>query len=967
MAHEVFISYARAASAGHARALAERLGDLAFFDTEDIKDGDPFPQRLLDGVLDARVVVIFATKTYAERRFCRLEMGLALADGPAHVMVAIGDGAHAVMDAMPRALANQNWPAAAETDQLASLVKQRLAEASDSIRARLGRDEARAITAVFREQSQIQEPLPLPAARCSVPPGVASQSIGKRFVGRADELAAIHYALLDGASGGGAAQLTSRIAAGGGFGKTRLAVEYFHRYGPKHYPGGLFWLNAAAGDLEGEFHRILQALVPATPDLAQMRAQKRNIFKELEQALRAIRQPVLYVVDDIPEAAAGEAPRAMSEYCPALGTVTVLATSRQKSGEAGVKSIPLDTLKPEAAILLLTEDLPDLSVLSWSEWGETAAWVGYLPLALDLLNRAMAMGSINAPDLLKRATTSGGTAELDRLSEALRGQVPRGAVRGITEALQISVEKLEGPAREVAKVLAQLAPGAAIPNELVDALGEPASLLAVRAALQTRHFVTGGDGGASFGAMHRLMADYLRTTMGRGTEVDVLRRVCAALVDVMAPDRCRDPREWPSLNLYRSHAEEVFAQGVVETAYALEASEIGLRAGLLAAAQGDCARARQFNERAVEVRMQLLGEDHPDTLVAINNLAGTLRTQGDYGGARTLQEHVVRAQILALGTEHPNTLTSLSNLAVTLRVQGDYDGARNLHERALDARRRVLGEEHPDTLMSTSNLAEMLRAQGDYAGARSLQERVLETHARLLGEDHPDTLVAINNLAGTLQTQGDYASARAWQEQVLKARKRVLGEEHPDTLLSMNNLAETLRAQGDYVGARNLQERVSEVQREVLGEEHPDTLTSMSNLAVTLGALGDARREREIEESIVEIRRRVLGDEHPDTLLSMNNLAETLRAQGDYMRARDLQERVSQAQRRMLGEEHPDTLLSINNLAITTYQLGDVAAARLLLRQCLERQVKVLGAKHPDTLGTMANLRVVEAYKGASA
>jgi hypothetical protein len=77
MSQPVFISYARSASSVDAEALADRLGKLAFFDTVAIDDGDHFPQRLLDGVLDAQVVVIFATSTYLERRFCRLEMRLA--------------------------------------------------------------------------------------------------------------------------------------------------------------------------------------------------------------------------------------------------------------------------------------------------------------------------------------------------------------------------------------------------------------------------------------------------------------------------------------------------------------------------------------------------------------------------------------------------------------------------------------------------------------------------------------------------------------------------------------------------------------------------------------------------------------------------------------------------------------------------------------------------------------------------
>src|ERR1035441_6599935 len=129
MPSPVFISYSRRASATHAAALAAKLGDLAFLDTTAIDDGDDFPQRLLDGLLDASIVMIFATQAYTESRFCRLEMRLALAGGDAeasHLVLALGDASNAALEAMPTAVASQNWPPADATDRLQALVEHRL-------------------------------------------------------------------------------------------------------------------------------------------------------------------------------------------------------------------------------------------------------------------------------------------------------------------------------------------------------------------------------------------------------------------------------------------------------------------------------------------------------------------------------------------------------------------------------------------------------------------------------------------------------------------------------------------------------------------------------------------------------------------------------------------------------------------------------------------------------------------------
>ncbi len=94
------------------------------------------------------------------------------------------------------------------------------------------------------------------------------------------------------------------------------------------------------------------------------------------------------------------------------------------------------------------------------------------------------------------------------------------------------------------------------------------------------------------------------------------------------------------------------------------------------------------------------------------------------------------------GEEHPETLTSMNNLALTLGGQGDLAGARALQEKVLEVRRRVLGKEHPDTLISMANLAYTLLQMGEHLPALQLMQTVAEGRARVLGPGHPDTLAS---------------------------------------------------------------------------------------------------------------------------------------------------------------------------------------------------------------------------------
>ena len=100
-----------------------------------------------------------------------------------------------------------------------------------------------------------------------------------------------------------------------------------------------------------------------------------------------------------------------------------------------------------------------------------------------------------------------------------------------------------------------------------------------------------------------------------------------------------------------------------------------------------------------------------------------------------------------LGEEHPDTLTALNNLAYSFDAVGNRQVALELHEKCYEARVRVLGEEHPDTLGSLSNLAGSYDITGNRQKAAELREKCYEALKRVLGEEHPDTLTSLHNLA----------------------------------------------------------------------------------------------------------------------------------------------------------------------------------------------------------------------------
>jgi hypothetical protein len=64
----------------------------------------------------------------------------------------------------------------------------------------------------------------------------------------------------------------------------------------------------------------------------------------------------------------------------------------------------------------------------------------------------------------------------------------------------------------------------------------------------------------------------------------------------------------------------------------------------------------------METRKRVLGEEHPDTLTSMNNLAYTEKGQGRDEEAIRLMSNCVQLRTQRLGADHPFTLSSIETL-----------------------------------------------------------------------------------------------------------------------------------------------------------------------------------------------------------------------------------------------------------------------------------------------------------------
>jgi tetratricopeptide (TPR) repeat protein len=717
----------------------------------------------------------------------------------------------------------------------------------------------------------------VPPVSPTLPPGSRLPLLpNPHFTGREEELKELAR-LLRGGETVAIGQSTA-VTGTGGIGKSQLAVEFAHRYGP-YFAGGVFWLNmsepanvpaevAACGGPAG------MDLLPGFADLP--------IAEQAQRVLRAWRDdglPRLIIFDNCEE------PDLLTEWLPGgAGRVLVTARRSQWPGSLGLTPLPLPTLPRAESVALLQKHAPmaDAGVLD-----EMAAELGDLPLALSLAGGFMetyagmpfaapekVLARLRQPDLLESAALTGHGQE----------HSPTGHDRHVARTFALSLERLDESAavdRLALDLLARaacFAPGEPIPAGLLLAAAtgrdndasDADEIAALRQADALKRLADVGlleTGTEGERRLHRLVAAFTRQTLAArlADAVTAVERV--AEMEANQLNEAGYPLVLLRWQQHLRHITDTARQRIDERAAGL-CDTLGYHLSSI----GDLAGARVYYERALIIWETMHGSDHLHTARSLNNLGHLLNSMGHIGEAQPYYARALSIREKTLGPYHPDTARSLNNFGMLMQDMGDLVAAQSYLERALSVWYNFRGPNHPDTALILNNLGMLLQDMGDLQGAWPYLERALSIREKSLGANHPDFALSLNNLGFLLQRMGYLAEAQPHFERALAIREKILGPHHPQTAGSLNNLGVLLELRGDLVKARPYYERALAIDEKALGPDHPDTATDLNNLAYLLQAMGDLAGARPYFERALAIFTARLGPDHPHTQTVRRNL-----------------------------------------------------------------------------------------------
>ena len=337
-----------------------------------------------------------------------------------------------------------------------------------------------------------------------------------------------------------------------------------------------------------------------------------------------------------------------------------------------------------------------------------------------------------------------------------------------------------------------------------------------------------GNAYAATGDSERALQQYgrvrkLRLDAGVDPESPPLRAVANAIGRVLV-EAGRLDEAGPELDAATSARDTIAAQARHNRAS-------------LSRARGDLARAEAELRAALLLKRELRVPDL-SVLDTEQELALVIAEQGRYADAEPIARSVLSAKLAVLGNLHPDSLRAANNLAEVLLAQEATAEASALLEETVRGCDSVLGSAHPDTLAARNNLAGVLRERGNLEAAASLYTANRVAFLESRGSDDPRSILAGTNLAHCLSLIGrDDEAAQLFREVQIEALK-VLGPTHRYTLANDANYATHLvNTQREAEAVVLLDRTVPLLERE-LSPNHPQSRAARLTLAAARLSMG---------------------------------------------------------------------------------------------------------------------------------
>jgi tetratricopeptide (TPR) repeat protein len=748
------------------------------------------------------------------------------------------------------------------------------------------------------------------------------------------------------------------LAAGGGFGKTTVALDVARAL-PR-----VWWVDASSRDslVAGLAEVALQAGGDSHEVQEAWAGRGGSAIELLWRNLDHQAEPWMLVFDNADDP--GVLAAANHRVADGNGwlrspksTGSVLVTSRAATGWPPTARVyHVRQLDPDDGAQVLL-DLADAGTRQ--EATALTRRLGGLPLALRLAGRylAVAKDALALPGLEPPTTFKAYRERWDeRFTELTEGESasPRESLSRTWEmSMDLLAERGQPQTRQLLRLISTFAE-APVPAFVLDAavMARSDLLTAVTAAqlsvlLKALQDVGLLDVVESSVVVHPVVRSANRHQPDFEQHHHAYEVLVARLLRTATEGLPGDqPPTWPRWRSVLPHLADLSAHGEDDLATAT----LLYNAATFARAVGSYSTSESFCRRAVELSTLAVGADHPETLAARHSLGHALQDMGDLAGAEQEHRGLVAEMARVLGPDHSSTLDSRKCLAEVLRSQGRWTESEAEFREVLAARERASGPSDRAALRARHNLGDLLEVRGELAEAEVEHRSVIRSMEEHLGATDDDVLGVRLCLSDLLLRLGRLDESEAELRGVIAAHGVGRGDDRTPPLGIKVRLAAVLRKRGRLADAEDEYRAVIEDSTVLLGAEHPATLNARHDLGHLLADRDDVDAAEEEHRRVVEAQERVFGYTHPRTLRTKGCLAQMHLEQKRYDEAEAAYRSILVAHERVLGADHFTVLNTRHRLGHVQAARGELVAAEQNHRDVIDGLARAIGPMHPDTL-----------------
>lgn len=240
----------------------------------------------------------------------------------------------------------------------------------------------------------------------------------------------------------------------------------------------------------------------------------------------------------------------------------------------------------------------------------------------------------------------------------------------------------------------------------------------------------------------------------------------------------------------------------------------------------DSTRALNLFKRALDIGLQLFGDNHSVTAVSYFNIGCVENDMRRFSHALEAHQRALEIRLKVFGETHQETADSYEWLGCVQLSMKKFTSALESLKRTLVIRLKLNGENHQKTASIYINIGKAYSDVKDFKCALESYQRAMDIDVKLHGENSPTTAHALNNIGGIHMETKKFTSALELFQRALDIELAFFEENNPNTAITYDNIGKTYELLQNFTSAFKPYQSALDIRLMLFGENHPDTAQS---------------------------------------------------------------------------------------------------------------------------------------------